>query len=654
MLQMQTPSQASKAIEDENYDKSVNDEDISLADAEDALSAMVKDCWGQAKSVGIERRDRLVDCQRRRNGEYPPEKLSEIKATGGSAIYMQITSAKCRAAKAWLSDLFSPSGDKPWDLSPTPIPELPENLKQEIMMVVQQGMANGVQAETAHEFAIETKDRLMDELENIAKTRAEGMSDKIEDILVDAGWRTEFSEFLDDLVTFPYAIIKGVDYVQRKNMQWVQDEDGQFKPMMKKTIMPRVRRVSPFDFYPAPSVSKSLDGKWAIEHRKFTRKDLAEIRGASGYKAEEIAKVLNQYGSGGLKEWAYNEGEREQLEGRSKTYNYDEIDALEWTGSLQGQYLIQNGMTKEQIPDEFEEYQVSITVIGNYTIRAVVNPDPSGAPDYHWASWEALPNRFDGNSLPELLGDQQDMCNAAARALANNMGMASGPQVFVEKDRLEDGADATSMHPWKIWYTNSSESGGGQGIGFYQPQSNANELMTIYERFSKYADEITGLPSYAYGSDSGAGAAKTASGLSMLMNAASKTIKELVRTVDLRIIEPIVTKAFNIEMLAGEDDSIKGDAKIKARGSQALLHKEQMAVRNMEILGMTNNPVDQQIIGPVGRLEMLREAFKSQDIPTDNLPSEQELMQALQPPPQPEGMMPEGMPPEGMPPQGPM
>jgi hypothetical protein len=157
-------------------------------------------------------------------------------------------------------------------------------------------------------------------------------------------------------------------------------------------------------------------------------------------------------------------------------------------------------------------------------------------------------------------------------------------------------------------------------------------LMSVYERFVRYADEISGMPSYAFGSDSGAGAAKTASGLSMLMNAAGKNMKNVVRNIDINIIEPVVTTLFNINMLdPNTPKDIKGDCKVKARGSDALMHKEAMAMRQQELLQMTNNPTDIALMGLEGRRELFESVLKNNDLPSDSIIySKDELMQSQQ------------------------
>jgi len=592
------------------------------------LAGHVRKCWQIAKHDRSRINARLLNCLRRRKGEYSPEKLEAIKAQGGSDIYMMITGSKCRTAKSWLSDLYSPVGDRPFTLEPSPVPDLPPQVMQALVAeAVAAAQEYGLDEKTMRELLHKHRDRLLSELHQDGEDRAEKMADAVEDMLLDAGWRESFDEFLDDLVTYPAAIMKGLEFRKVKTLQWLQGQDGQFQPAPGHKICAKVRRVSPFRVYPSPSAGSDIEGHWMIEHHTLTRSDLSAMRTAPGYNAEGIAMALSHYATGGLREWMWSETERATLEGRSLVHNTEDIDALELSGSLRGQTLLDWGMSEKKITDPNEEYAVSVMIIGNYVIRALINPDPAGKSDYFKVSWQGVPGSFWGEALPEILADCQDTCNAAARALINNMGFASGPMVWVEDDRLAPNQNVNEMYPWKVFRSNSSPNGGaGQGIGFFQPQSNASELMTIYERFNRYADDITGLPSYAHGSDQGAGAAKTASGLSMLLNASSKGIKMLIRSIDIYLIERLVAKCYNHLMLYSDNPDIKGDLRPKARGSESLVHKEQAQLRQQELLQITGNPIDMQILGLEGRREMLGEVLKTGSLPVDRmLPSAEEL-----------------------------
>lgn len=633
LVAVRTPEETSAMMEGEREREIANNKiQYEQPLIVDNLAARVRSDWELAKQVKQPITRRLIDCLERRQGRYSAEKLQQIKATKTSSIYMQITAAKCRAAKSYLSDLYTPSGDKPFAIEPTPVADLPPQIRRKLMVeaiaVIRQ---SGMDQQNAQAVIEKHQDRLLEELKVEGKDRAEKMEDRIEDMLVEGHFRQEFDAFLDDLVTYPAAIMKGPVFSNKKKIKWAEiPGTGKFTPQRSKEIVPEVRRVSPFDMYPSPGVRDSFDGHWNCEHRRYSFQELSEARGAPGYNSEAIAQALVQYRSGGLTEWLWNEEEHQRLSGQSSVYGKREsIDAIEWTGTFSGQMLIDWGMDAAAVPDPIEEYPVSVIVIGNYAIRALINPDPAGKPDYYKACWENVPGSFWGKALAEGMADCQDMCNGAARALSNNLGIASGPQVWIDSDQVNDGADTTSLYPWKIWYMKSGLEGNTRDpIGFFQPKSNAEELMRVYERFSKYADEITGMPAFAYGSDAGAGAAKTASGLSMLLNASSKVIKSVVHNIDIYVIEPMVEKMYNHIMMYDPDNSIKGDASAKARGSEALIHKEAAQARAQELLAITANPIDAPILGTEGRLELLKETMSAGDMPVDRiLPTRQELME---------------------------
>jgi hypothetical protein len=341
-----------------------------------------------------------------------------------------------------------------------------------------------------------------------------------------------------------------------------------------------------------------------------------------GYSDQAIDLVLADYGTGGLREWLWRDQERAWLEKRPNEWlNYDDtMDALEFWGSVSGRLLLDWGMPADQVDDPNEEYEINAWMIGSYVIRAVINENPLGERPYDKCSFEELPGAFWGFGVPEIMKDVQDICNAAARSLINNMAIASGPQVEVHTDRVPIGEDITNLHPWKIWQTLSDVNGtNNPAVRFHNPSSYAKELMGVYDHFSNLADEYTGIPKYSYGEGGGgSGAAGTASGLSMLMSAAARGIKQVIGNLD-KPIEGGIRRAYVHNMLYDEDQSIKGDLKTAARGASSLVAKEQQMIRRNEFLAQTNNPVDMAIMGPEGRSVLLREAVKSFDIPVDDV-----------------------------------
>jgi len=622
----------------------LENERVSKAEAEKqqnapfitGLAGKIKSKWETARFARNIIEERIIDSLRRRNGEYAPDKLAQIRAQGGSEIYMMLTSIKCRAAIAWIDDILFPAGDKPWKIQTTPIPELDEDTEASIQEYViaeaQQWQMEAQQVlppEALQERMKQLRDQMSERMEEEAEKIADRMDKKIEDQTEEGGWEDAMKEVINDVVTFPAGILKGPIVRHRKTLKWERDEQtGKTKPVVGKAFRLEWSRVSPFDLYPSPS-SKTINDGYLFERHRLRRKDLVAMKGVPGYNDAAIDLVLNAYGTGGLREWLWRDQERAHLEKRPNEWlNYDDtMDALEFWGSLSGKLLIEWGMPAEKIDNQNEEYEVNAWLIGNYVIRAVLNEDPLGERPYDKCSFEEIPGAFWGYGVPEIMRDVQDICNAAARSVVNNMAIASGPQVEVHTDRVPIGEDITSLHPWKIWQTLSDPHGtNNPAVRFHNPKSYSKELLAVYDHFSNLADEYTGIPKYSYGEGGGAtGAAGTASGLSMLMSSSARGIKLVITHLD-RPIKGSINRTFTFNMINDPDESIKGDLKAMAKGSSSMVAKEQQMIRRQEFLAQTNNPVDLEIMGMEGRAELLRESVKSFDIPIDDVVPDRETI----------------------------
>lgn len=608
-----------------------------------SLAAHVRKHWTlnyMAKQQTVE--ERMLQAMRQRRGEYDPDVMQEISKTGGSAIYMMLTSNKCRAAGSWLRDVLNgQGGEKPWGITPTPLPDLApaemQNIAQQAVeeaQALEQALGAPVTTPASMKVLMDNvKDRKTVEAQDSAKAYAARMEMKMEDQLNQGMFGDSLSEFVDDLTTFPSAILKGPVIRNKPKMKWVQGADQQWVPEVKDELVLEWERVDPFMAYPAPHSSGINDGDF-IERHRLARSDLVALKGVEGYSKVAIEAVLEQYGNGGLHEWLRVDTQKAQVEGKSTisiTQN-DLIDALQYWGSVQGKMLVEWGMDKKDVPDLTKEYYCEIWLIGSWVIKATLNYDPFGRKPYYKTSYEEIPGVFWGNSVADLVRDCQTVCNAAARALVNNMGIASGPQAAVNVDRLPAGEDVTQMYPWKIWQTVNDPYGSSAApISFFQPNSLAQELMMIHNQFSELADEYSGVPRYMSGNAQGSGALRTSSGMSMLMNNAGKAMKQVVNNVDQYVLRPLIERLYYYNMKYSDDPELKGDVNIIARGANGVMAKESAQQRRNEFLQIVlNNQTVQSIVGTHGIAALLRETAKTLDMDIDKLVPSDEALRALE------------------------
>lgn len=576
--------------------------------------------------------DRLVAAMRAFNGSYSPEKLAEIKKFGGSEVYARLIAMKCRGASSLLRDVYL-GADRPWGLDPASDPDLPPEVLSAVQQLVQVELATLQQAGTPPD-PVMIRDRvagLMNAARDAGKKRAAMQAnlseDKIEEILVRGGFYKALSEFIVDLPLFPFACIKGPVVRIVPSVKWVQG-----KAVTQNTPTLFWNRVSPFDLYWTPGVSDIEDAEM-IERSRLTRADLNDLLDLPGYDADAIKAVLNEYGSGGLNDaWDTTDAERAVQENRENPHFNQSglITCLEYHGNVQGQQLLEQGFTKSEVPVPERDYFVQAWLIGTHVIKTQLSPSPRKRHPYYLTSFEKVPGTPVGNGLPDILDDMQDSANATLRSLINNLSISSGPQVVVNDDRLAADEDGEQMFPWKRWHVTSDPMGNGNGaekpIEFFQPASNAQELLGVYQKFSDMADELSAIPKFLTGNGPGGGAGRTSSGLAMLMGNASKILQTVAANIDRDVLDPALGGLFDMIMLTDTTGMLTGQEQVRVRGVQVAIQKETQRARQLEFLQTTANPIDSQIMGPKGRAAVLRAVSQTIGLEgTQIVPSDDEI-----------------------------
>jgi hypothetical protein len=625
-----------KSVADMEAEAKSRSDELQNQEYIQGLAAHARTRWEEARDAKQDLEERMLECVRQRNGEYDPDVRAEIEEQGGSDIFVQLTSVKCRAATSWLRDtLLGTGNDKPWAIEATPQPELPEEVLQslqaqlstEIMGVMQQ-TGQQPSEEELRQIAMSMKDEAMNLTKEESAERVKRMELKMEDQLLEGGWFKAFNEFIDDIVTFPFAALKGPVKRRRKVMKW---QDGQLAAT--EEIRNEWERVDPFNLYWAPWAWDINDG-YVIERHRMTREDLQSLIGVPGYNEDAIRTVLSDFGDSQSGDWLWIDSSKAEVEGKNVSravHTNDLIDALQLWDSIEGKLLLEWGVDEADIEDASLNYPCEVWLVNNTVIRAVLNYDPLARKPYYLTSYESKPGAVDGKGVTDLCRDSQAMVNATARALANNMGISSGPQVGVNISRLPTGEDISDMHPWKIWQFQSSEfNDGSPPLSFFQPNSNANELMAVFEKFSERADEDTMIPKYMTGGHT-PGASRTSSGLSMLISNAGKGIKQVISNIDQNVIIPAIERLYHDNIRYSEDPDLVGDVNINARGASSLVVKEAEAIRRNEFLQLVlNSPVAQQIVGMDGAAELLRDAATNLNANPDRIVPDRQRMTQMQ------------------------
>lgn len=634
LLNIRSPAEVTAAERQREQD--LNDARLSISDlTKTNLAGHITAQWEIMRRNRLRHWDRtLLDCARAINREYSPETLAAIRMEGGSENFSSMTATKCLAATALLSEVYDKksTGERPWGFDPTPVPKIPQDLiaaiddqidleqqaheeaKRKLMEMggSQDPALNEKLREDDHQTLGRMMTRTADLMaeaaraaKRIAIEEAKKAEDAVDDVLTEGGFYTMLNQLILDLPVYPFAV--GKQGVRMENrMVW---ENG--FPVKKSVPKIFFKRVSPFDIYFSPGVDDIAKAD-VIERQRLTRSEINAFIGVDGYDQDAVRAVLQEYGRGGLHNWMdSSDQQRADLENReSPSFNESGlIDCIEYHGAVQGRMLRGHGFPASAVPDEDMDYMVQAWMIGRHVIRVQLSPALSKRAPYFLTSYRKQPGTIVGQGVAQIVMNRQMTINGALRALENNMAMASGPQVLRNEERIREDDDG-QLRPWKVWNTRSDPDQGTVAqrapIEFFQPGSNAAELLGIIEKQEQAADEDSAIPRYVTGNERLGGAGRTASGLAMLMGNAQKVLKMVCSNIDADIIKPALEWLYDLLMLTGQGQYLRGDETIVTRGASVTIQRETGRQRKLEFMQIVGqNPQYSAIIGLEGQRALL-------------------------------------------------
>ena len=645
-------------------DINIEDDAIALEDidgeAEEAnvsgLVDYVYEKYKRAENYRENDEDRWLRAYRNYRGLYGPD--VQFTEAEKSRVFVKTTKTKTLAAYSQIVDVLFAGNKFPISVEPT---QLPEGVSESVHADLQPTPPTQPSMESPYGFAGDGKDlpagfrgnvelgpleEKLGDVENLkegagttpstvtfspAMIAAKNMEKKILDQLEESGATKHLRSIAFEMALFGTGVMKGPFAVDKEYPSW--DDDGDYDPTFK--TVPQVSHVSVWNFYPDPDANNMDEAQYAIERHKLSRNQLRNLKKRPYFRNSVIDSCIEMGETYTKKDW------EDDLSDYATGETYiDRFEVIEYWGSVDTDVLLDNEV---EIPKElqaFDELQANIWICNKKLIRVVLNPFKPAKIPYMAAPYELNPYSFFGVGIAENMDDTQTLMNGFMRMAVDNSVLSGNLLIEVDETNLVPGQDL-SVYPGKIF----RRQGGAPGQAIFGTKfpNVAGENMQLFDKARQLADESTGLPSFAHGQTGVTGIGRTASGISMLMNAASSGIKAVIKNVDDYLLKPLGENLFSFNMQFNYDEKTKGDLEIKARGTESLMANEVRSQRLMQFLGIASNPA----LAPFAKFQyIIREIAKSMDLDPEKVTNNMEeaalqakMMQDMQPqqPPLPAG-----------------
>ena len=621
-------------------DINIEDEAIALEDAEnteitDAGVSSIVDhvmaSFKKSEDYRYEDEQRWIRAYRNYRGLYGPD--VQFTEAEKSRVFIKITKTKTLAAYGQIADVLFAGNKFPISIEPTELPEgvaknvnfdpkEPEVLRnredegelQSPYGFPEDGseLPKGATAETLQERLGPLQEVLQDIEgleEGVGKTptaitfspamvAAKAMEKQIIDQLQESNANKHLRSTAFEMALFGTGVMKGPFAIDKEYPNW--SDEGEYSPIFK--TIPQVNHVSVWNFYPDPDSTNIAQAQYVIERHKMSRTELRALKRRPYFRDTVIEEAIADGENYIKKYW------EDDLTDYNQENYIDRFEVLEYWGMMDVEMLLEQNVEIPKELENFEELQANIWVCNGKLLRAVLNPFKPAKIPYHASPYELNPYSFFGVGLAENMDDTQTLMNGFMRMAVDNAVLSGNLLIEVDETNLVPGQDL-SVYPGKIF----RRQGGAPGQAIFGTKfpNVSNENLQLFDKARQLADESTGMPSFAHGQTGVSGVGRTAAGISMLMGAASGSIKTVIKNVDDYLLKPLGEGLFRFNMQFNFDPAIKGDLEVIARGTESLMANEVRSQRLMQFLQVASNPA----LAPFAKFNyIVREIAKSMDL----------------------------------------
>ena len=443
-----------------------------------------------------------------------------------------------------------------------------------------------------------------------AQRAARRMEKLIHDQIEESNGSSEIRNALLESALLGTGIVKGPFNFNKTLNRWTYSEEGERKFNPLEVRVPRIEFVSCWDFYPDPAATNIDECEYVIHRHKMNRSQLRQLRNMPFFDKEAIRECLRL---GANYEEKSFEAQLKDDSTVDEEYSSN-FEVLEYWGIMDAEYAREVGIDLPDSVDDLDEIQINAWICGGKLLRAVINPFTPYRIPYNAFPYERNPYNFFGIGIAENMDDSQQIMNGHARMAIDNLALA-GSLVFDVDESALVGGQNMEIYPGKIFRRQAGVPG--QSIYGLKFPNTAPENMMMFDRFRQLADEQTGIPSYSHGQTGVQSMTRTASGMSMLLGAASLNIKTVIKNLDDFLLKPLGEAYFqwNMQFFEGEVDVV-GDLEVKATGTNSLMQKEVRSQRLTMFLQTAQNPT----IAPFVKIsKLVSELAYSLDLDPDEI-----------------------------------
>ena len=366
-------------------------------------------------------------------------------------------------------------------------------------------------------------------------------ADLVEDIVTEQMERGGFKQLLktgvNTLATYGTGFMFGPFVRQEKIVETKAEVIGPTTKLIETEFafdLPYFELGNTLDVYPDPEAREIKTGLgcfWVTMESPHTVKAWKGLEGytnidqacqGSGDRGNETGSEMASQMRANIDFWFKNE----------------RVKVARFFGKVPKRYL-SPGATAGETDDDGELVDAVVIMAGGVVVKVDKSPYGNKNPT-HRCLYEAVEHEIWGVGVAENNAPHQKVTNAAFRLFMDGKGMALLGTSSVDRSKFLPTEDFKKF-PGKVYQMkpNLSPDERKEAIVQHIEPDITGGWIDVIRMSEQFSDDDTGITKYTQGDDA-SNLNKTATGISMIMNASSLPLKEVIQNIDAMWVEPIV------------------------------------------------------------------------------------------------------------------
>ena len=489
--------------------------------------------------------------------------------------------------------------EKPWEISSTKIPTIPENIKPEIVSSIKTLIGQVAAQQSGGDPALyqralvgvlndengsydqirEARDEIHALIKKEQNERAQETANVfdclIQDDMEESNWDEELDSFFYSFGLEDYAVLKTPEF-----MVGYEEEVNNLKVQEVQKLTLKHEHIDSRNYYTSSDRTWSDHGTFELDISSISLNELKEAKNYDGFLSKQIDRVI-EFFENSNREWL--DEKWDCTTHADKWKGYEDIEVIKYHGKIEGDVIFDwiSADNKKKFKGGFDKscsHEAVVWKIHDFIVYGSVQLSKRVRRPYRVASYSKRGKHvYDGRGLFSILFPYQDQMDAYWTMMRENANLSAGGIIGYNRNKI----DAEEFSPEQIRGgaripVKSSVTDGGNDRPIFEIRfdSHVSEFFQVILQLEQQMERKSQLPASSLGFG-GSGSFRSTGIASIVQANANKAVLHKILEIEKQVVKPTIKDLVSYHLWNTDDKRIlNGAVDVKVSGYSEIIRNQ--------------------------------------------------------------------------------